>query len=103
MGGDPRKVTLYVTDISSSGRRRIHNWINTKSLEPMFGIQINTTRGRWCHATENNEVLLFRSEAEARAKAGMPQARARSAIAKATGGADPDAQREAREDGRVGR
>lgn len=51
-------------------KHRAHQWVNTETLEPIFGVQANVEYGKWAHVLENNAPLLFatRSEAEAKAK-----------------------------------
>ncbi len=46
---------------------RTHQWINTKTGGPVFGIQAKVN-GKWLHCCANNEPILFGKKCEAEAK-----------------------------------
>ncbi|TPW26851.1 hypothetical protein [Pararhizobium mangrovi] len=50
-------------------KHRAHQWINTTTLEAMFGVQCNVRWGCWAHVVEGKTVLLFDTEDAAKAKA----------------------------------
>jgi hypothetical protein len=46
-------------------KHRVHQWINTETMEPLFGIQANIAYGKWAHVVADNKPLLFTTRAEA--------------------------------------
>lgn len=58
--------------VDKSRKHRVHQWMNSETLEPMFGIQANLAPGKWAHVVGPTEAdpsvfspLLFATEAEA--------------------------------------
>lgn len=47
---------------------RVHRWIDTKTLTPMFGVQVKAD-GKWHHIAVDRVASLFPTEAAARASA----------------------------------
>lgn len=39
------------------------DWINTETLEKIFGVQIKV-KGKWCHAHKNGTPLFFNTSKE---------------------------------------
>lgn len=50
-------------------KHRVHQWVDTTTLEPLFGIQVNVEYGKWAHVVEGSSPLLFPTKGEAAAKA----------------------------------
>lgn len=48
-------------------RTRANNWFDTKTQAVLYGIDV-WHEGQWCHAAEDGQPLLFRSQAERDAK-----------------------------------
>lgn len=46
-------------------KHRVHNWINTTTLEPMYGVQCNVTYGLWAHVVDGKQLVLFESRDDA--------------------------------------
>ena len=46
---------------------RVHDWFNTETLKPHYGIQI-LVKGKWYHCMDNDGPLMFDSKAEAQKK-----------------------------------
>lgn len=47
-------------------RYRVHRWVDTKSLTPMYGVQAQFPGERtWMHVSENGKAVLFDREAQA--------------------------------------
>lgn len=44
---------------------RVHNWINTETFKPMFGIEAKIRGGGWAHVAEDGTALLFETMQEA--------------------------------------
>jgi hypothetical protein len=61
-------MTLRFTDDTAGHKLRVHTWINTKTLEPFYGIEANVRYGEWAHVLRENRVLIFLSKEEAKAE-----------------------------------
>lgn len=46
-------------------KHRVHTWMNTETMEPLYGIQANVAYGKWAHVVAGNKPLLFDSKIEA--------------------------------------
>lgn len=44
-------MAIEFCGVDASRKHRVHQWINTDTLEPMFGIQANLAYGKWAHVT----------------------------------------------------
>jgi hypothetical protein len=59
-------MNIEFTRTTPPGRKyRVHQWIDTKTFEPMYGIQQNVTHGRWAHVVVGNSPALFKTQEEA--------------------------------------
>jgi len=61
-------VGLKLTKPHADKKHRIHPWIDTKSLEPLFGIQENVSYGEWAHVYDDKQLLIFSTKTEAQAR-----------------------------------
>lgn len=43
---------------------RPHNWLNTQSNKPVFGIQAKRPGGKWLHMARDSQPLLFNTAEE---------------------------------------
>ena len=43
-------------------KHRVHTWMNTDTLKPMYGVQCNVTKGKWAHVVIDREVFLCLTE-----------------------------------------
>lgn len=62
---------IIVTSETTARRKtefRIHNWINTDTLEPIFGVQVKLAPRQWAHVCQAGTVMLFDYEADAKEK-----------------------------------
>lgn len=62
-------MAVEFCNIVNGRKHRVHQWVNTKTLEPIFGVQANVEYGKWAHVVENNTPLLFATRNEAAVKA----------------------------------
>lgn len=53
-----------MSDIKVSGVR-VHPWINTETLEPMFGVQVRVERGKWHHLAVKGKAAIYTKKADA--------------------------------------
>ena len=58
--------------VDKSRKHRVHQWMNTDTLDPVFGIQANLAPGKWVHVIGPSKddpsvysPLLFATESEA--------------------------------------
>lgn len=55
------------TSIDKTQKHRVHMWVNTKTLEPLYGIQANVKYGVWAHVVDGSTLLLYPTKDEAKA------------------------------------
>jgi hypothetical protein len=67
-------MAIEFCGIDRTRTHRVHQWINSETLEPMFGVQANLAYGKWAHVVvpaavqpAPNVPLLFKTRAEANA------------------------------------
>lgn len=58
---------LTITGIDKTRKHRVHTWIDTATLEPMYGIQANVARLVWSHVLDEGKIILFPTKEEATA------------------------------------
>lgn len=61
-------VKVEFCRVDKTRKHRIHEWINTDTLEPLFGIEANVAYGKWVHVANDNGTPMFlpsRDEAKA--------------------------------------
>lgn len=46
---------------------RVHMWLDTKVMEPLFGIQAQIAKGVWSHCAKNGKPVMFADEDVAKA------------------------------------
>ena len=39
-------------------KHRVHMWIDTDTLDPLYGVECNVTSGKWAHVAVDGEVYL---------------------------------------------
>jgi len=44
---------------------RVHQWMNTDTMEPLFGVECNVEYGKWVHVVVDGEVYLRRERPNA--------------------------------------
>lgn len=64
------RQTNMETKIEPKIKYRRHNWLDTKSGQPKYGIQAKPigVETRWLHCAEDGKPLIFDSEGERDAK-----------------------------------
>lgn len=57
-------MTQQSTSPADTTKRRFrsHNWIDTRTMQPMFGIQGRHSEGGWAHVARDGKPLLFDTE-----------------------------------------
>lgn len=91
----PAKPTLPQHLTTEGGRMvyRKHDWLDTKTMQPMHGIQAKSVgfEARWFYCAEKGKPLLFKTEEERNAKLKelrASQLRGALAAMKATAGSE---------------
>lgn len=50
---------LKVTPVVQGKKYRVHQWVDTQSLEPRYGIQANIEYGVWAHVHDGERIIFF--------------------------------------------
>jgi len=62
-------VTIEFCKAAYGRPHRVHQWIDTETMEPLFGVQANVAYGKWAHVVVDNSPLLFKTKEEAKERA----------------------------------
>lgn len=50
-------------------KHRVHQWMDTNTLEPKFGVQTKVGERIWAHVTRDSSPILFNAREDAQALA----------------------------------